>query len=141
MSQRKYNRTKIESTKHTKRITLPLDLTGYNELLYDKQAFRKCLNEMIQNYPELFPSNINQGYKLHGMMPASRKMPQVQLRRIQLTARNPAGERQLFTIAPCDILPYMAGEVTEVEKALFLRRFGVPFWALTYVFGHNDMYW
>jgi hypothetical protein len=28
-----------------------------------------------------------------------------------------------------------------VEKALFLRRFGVPYWGLTYVFGHNDMYW
>jgi hypothetical protein len=141
MSQRKYNKTKIESIKQTKRITLPIDLAAYNELLHDKQAFRHCLNEMIQYYPELFPSDIAQGYKLHGMLPASRKMPHVQLRRIQLAARDLAGERQLFTIAPCDILPYMAGEVTEVEKALFLRRFGVPFWALTYVFGHNDMYW
>jgi hypothetical protein len=35
----------------------------------------------------------------------------------------------------------MTGHVTEVEKALFLRRFGVPFWALTYVFGRNDSYW
>jgi len=24
---------------------------------------------------------------------------------------------------------------------LFLRQFGIPYWALTYVFGHNDMYW
>ncbi len=36
---------------------------------------------------------------------------------------------------------YRVGETDEVEKALFLRRFGVPFWGLTYVFGHNDMYW
>jgi hypothetical protein len=35
----------------------------------------------------------------------------------------------------------MVGWTDEVEKALFLRRFGVPFWALTYVFGHNDDYW
>lgn len=24
---------------------------------------------------------------------------------------------------------------------MFLRRFGVPFWGLTYVFGRNDSYW
>lgn len=141
MPQRKYSKTKIESKKHTKRITLPLDLEAYNEIRHDKQAFRRYLDEMIQTYPELFPDEIGQGYKLHGQMPASQKMPQVQLRRIQLRSRDTAGQRQVYTIAPCDILPYMVGNVSEVEKALFLRRFGVPFWALTYVFGHNDMYW
>lgn len=35
----------------------------------------------------------------------------------------------------------MTGYVETVEKALFLRRFGVPYWGLTYVFGHSDMYW
>jgi hypothetical protein len=35
----------------------------------------------------------------------------------------------------------MVGDADDVEKALFLRRFGVPFWALTYVFGRDDMYW
>lgn len=38
-------------------------------------------------------------------------------------------------------MPYMRGLTAEMEKALFLRRFGVPFWGLTYVFGHNDMFW
>ena len=141
MPQRKYNKTKAKSIKHTKRITLPIDLAAYNAILFDKQAFRHYLDEMIQTYPELFPDEIDQGYKLHGMMPPSKKMPQVQLRRIQLTVRDEQGQRQVFTIAPCDILPYMRGDVTEVEKALFLRRFGVPFWALTYVFGRHDTYW
>lgn len=141
MPPRKYNKTKIESTKRTKRITLPIDLRAYNDIVHDASAFRQHLDETIQSYPELFPPDITQGYKLHGMMPVSQKMPQVQLRRIQLTALDTEGQRQVWTIAPCDILPYMAGEVTEVEKALFLRRFGVPYWALTYVFGHNDMYW
>ncbi|MCB9002909.1 MAG: hypothetical protein H6664_00945 [Ardenticatenaceae bacterium] len=141
MPQRKYNKTKLESTKHTKRITLPIDLVTYNELLPDKKAFRQYLDEMVQTYPELFPDDIGCGYKLHGMMPPSKKMPQVQLRRIQLTSLGEQQQRQVFTISPCDILPYMAGHVTKVEKALFLRRFGVPFWALTYVFGRNDSYW
>lgn len=35
----------------------------------------------------------------------------------------------------------MTGYTDEVEKALFLLRFGVPFWGLTYVFGGNDNYW
>jgi Transposase DDE domain len=35
----------------------------------------------------------------------------------------------------------MTGYTDEIEKALFLRRFGVPFWGLTYVFGRDDMYW
>lgn len=35
----------------------------------------------------------------------------------------------------------MVGLTDEVEKALYLRRFGVPFDALAYVFGHDDSYW
>ena len=35
----------------------------------------------------------------------------------------------------------MTGYTDDVEKGLFLRRFGVPFWALSYVFGRNDLYW
>ncbi len=141
MPQRKYNKTKIESKKRTKRITLPTDLTTYNALSLNKQAFRQYLDEMLHTHPELFPADINQGYKLHGMMPPSKKMPHVQLRRIQLKALDKQERLQVFTIAPCDVLSHMVGDVTEVEKALFLRRFGVPFWALTYVFGRNDSYW
>ncbi len=141
MPQRKYNKTKIESQKRTKRITLPTDLITYNELLPDKKAFRQYLDEMLRAHPELFPDDMNQGYKLHGMMPPSKKMPHVQLRRIQLKALDKQEQLQVFTVAPCDVLPYMAGDASKVEKALFLRRFGVPFWALTYVFGRNDSYW
>jgi hypothetical protein len=39
------------------------------------------------------------------------------------------------------MMPYLIARTEEVEKALFLCRWGVPFWALTYVFGHNDMFW
>jgi len=47
----------------------------------------------------------------------------------------------VFTIAPSAVMPYMTGETDKVEKALFLRRFGVPFWALAYVFGRDEQYW
>ncbi len=49
--------------------------------------------------------------------------------------------KPVFTIAPAFVMPYMRGFTADIEKALFLRRFGVPFWGLTYVFGHNDMFW
>jgi hypothetical protein len=38
-------------------------------------------------------------------------------------------------------MPYSTGMVADVEKALFLREFAVPFWALSYVFGKDPMFW
>ncbi|MFH0924256.1 MAG: hypothetical protein V1872_01265 [bacterium] len=38
-------------------------------------------------------------------------------------------------------MPYMTGNVADVEKVLFLRKFDVPFWALCYVFGKDAMHW
>jgi hypothetical protein len=46
-----------------------------------------------------------------------------------------------YTIRPSFAMPHMTGIVGEVEKALFLRKFGVPFWALSHVFGRDHMYW
>ncbi|MFQ5433318.1 MAG: hypothetical protein ACE5FD_00420 [Anaerolineae bacterium] len=96
MPQRKFHKTKVQSIKHTKRITLPIDLGSYNERFSDKKAFRQHVDERMETYPELFPDDIDQGYKLHGMMPPSQKMPQVQLRRIQLKALDEQGQRQQF---------------------------------------------
>jgi hypothetical protein len=68
-------------------------------------------------------------------------MPEVELRRIALKEPDEQGQIQVYTIMPSFVMPYMVGYTDEVEKALFLRRFGVPYWGLTYVFGHSDMYW
>ena len=38
-------------------------------------------------------------------------------------------------------MPYLSAYVDEVEKGLFLRIFGVPYWALAYVFGHDHAFW
>jgi hypothetical protein len=65
----------------------------------------------------------------------------VRLRRICLKACDPEGKKQVFTIAPSGVMPYRVGYTDDVEKALFLRRFYVPFWALTYLFGRDDDYW
>ena len=141
MPQRKYSKTRTQVAKPSKRIILPIGLKQYNDMLNDSAAFRKWLDQMIAQYPELFPADIKAGYRLHDLLPTSVKLPAVQLRRIRLYQDDAAGQAQVFTIAPSEVLPYMTGSTDEVEKALFLRRFGVPFWGLTYVFGRDDSYW
>ena len=141
MPQRQYSKKQTKVTKKNRRITLPVRLTAYNELKEDAKAFRQWLDEMVKYYPELFPADIESGYTLHDSLPTSTKLEGVQLRRIRLSELDENGKVQVFTIAPSDVLPYMVGLTDQVEKALFLRRFGVPFWGLSYVFGRNDDYW
>ena len=141
MPQRQYSQKRSKVTKVSKRIILPIALNRYNELSQDAPAFRSWLDTMIANYPELFPADITLGYTLHDILPPSVKMPAVCLRRIRLKGRDEHGRVQVFTIASSEVMPYMTGYTDEVEKALFLRRFSVPFWGLTYVFGRNDGYW
>ena len=38
-------------------------------------------------------------------------------------------------------MPYMIARTDAVEKALYLRQWGVPFDALAYVFGRDAMFW
>lgn len=119
----------------SKQICIDIDPQAYETLLLDPGAFRACLDQEIAVHPELFPTAIQHGYKLYDMLPESKKLPGIRLRRIELQAGG------VFTIRPAFVLPYMTGYTEDVEKALFLRRWGVPFWALVYVFGHDVAYW
>jgi hypothetical protein len=140
MPQRESTKTKTKVARPQKRITLPIEKERYNEIVDDCQAYRKWLDEMIAKHPELFPENISDGYILHDAR-GSAKMEGVRVRRICLKARDAAGKKQVFTIAPSAIMPYFVGLTDEIEKALFLRRFDVPFWALAYVFGRDNLFW
>ncbi len=140
MPQRKCTKTKTVIASPIKRITLPIAMEKYREIVADCCAYRKWVDEMIVEHPELFPKTIGAGYSLHDER-TSRKLEDVRLRRICLTARDREGKKQVFTIAPSGVMPYFVGYTEAVEKALFLRRFYVPFWALTYVFGRDDDYW
>jgi len=113
----------------------------YAEIVGDQRRFRDRLDSLIEHYPELFPPEIRQGYQLYGLTRQSVKLPDVQLRRICLTTPDEQGRQPVYHVVPSFVMPYLTGYADEVEKALFLRRFGVPFWALTYVFGRDDMYW
>ena len=140
MPQRECTKNKTKVARPQKRITLPIEAEKYNEIVDDSRSYRKWLDEMITKYPELFPKNISEGYNLHDER-TSDKLENIRLRRICLKMRDSAGKKQVFTIAPSNVMPYFVGFTDEIEKALFLRRFDVPFWALTYIFGHDDQYW
>jgi hypothetical protein len=106
----------------------------YEKFINDPDAFRVAVDRAFSECPELFPKAFAQGYILKDSY-TSKKTGLCQ-RRIQCKA---TGES--FQIRPCFILPYMTGQTKDVGKALFLRKFGVPFHALAYVFGNNPMYW
>lgn len=140
MPQRKCTKTKVNVTRPCRRITLPIEQETWQQIVHHDHSFRTHLDQMIERYPELFPAKIDYGYTLHDKR-SSKKMPDVSLRRIKLKALDENGKATVVTIASSAFLPYMCGYTNAVEKPLFLRRFGVPFWGLTYTFGRNDSYW
>ncbi len=125
----------------SKQICLPIEPEDYQRILFDPEAFRAELDDLRGEFPELFPNTIEQGYKLHDILPGSKKMPDIRLRRIKVVSSDTPRAEDVFTIRPSFVMPYMTGYTNDVEKALFLRKWAVPPWALAYVFGRNENYW
>ncbi len=100
----------------SKRICIPIERAEYERILGDRIAFRKYLDEIIRQSPELFPAMIQHGYQLHDMRPPSKKMPDIRLRHIKVTSAEDGEE--VFSVVPSFVMPYMMGYSDEVEKAL-----------------------
>jgi hypothetical protein len=114
-------------------ICLPVSEDAYAQAVSDPTAFRRLLDESFRTMPELFPPNFAQGYELKDdRMSVKQRLP---IRRIRLR------DGTAYSIRPSFLLPYMTARVGDVEGPLFLRKFGVPFWALAHVFGADPMYW
>lgn len=120
----------------TKQIHVPIEQEEYNQILYNHVEFRKKLDLLIKEYPEIFPRNINKGYYFHSYQSESKKIPDFQCRRIKLKA-----DKEVYSILPYFVMPYMRGYCDDLEKPLYLKNFGIPNHAMTYVFGKNDMFW
>ena len=57
-----------------KTICLPIEEgIEYEKLVKDQQEYRNYLNRMIEKYPEIFPEEIEKGYKLDGCVESSRQ--------------------------------------------------------------------
>jgi len=89
---------------------------------------------VAQQYPELFPRVLAEGYMFHAQYRSRRQG--VILRPIKLKATG-----AVFTVRPAFLLPYGIARAEAVEKALYLQHWGVPFEALAYGFGRNVMFW
>ncbi len=121
------------STNQNKRtICLPFSQGNYERNVTDPVDFRNCIDEQIELFPELFPAAIANGYRMKDFY-YSKKLS-IWIRRIKIAG-------VAYTIRPSFIMPYMVGLVDDVERALFFRKFNVPFWALSHVFGKDSMYW
>ena len=118
--------------RNNRTICLPFSQQVYNAHINNASDFRKCIDRRIESFPELFPPEITTGYRMKDIY-YSRKQS-VAIRRIKIAGI-------AYSIRPSFLMPYMTGITDEVEKALFMRKFNVPFWALSYVFGKDPMYW
>ena len=116
-------------------LRLPLPEADYQRFVNDVIFARQMLDRLYNEVPELFPSTFGEGYVFNGLCAPSIKQG-YRCRRIQLKA-----DGVTFTIAGTFVMPYMTAETKEIEKVLFLRRFNVPYWGLTHIAGHNDMFW
>jgi hypothetical protein len=115
-------------------LCLPVGQDEYNDLVTDPARFRAWLDRSFRSWPELFPTAFRQGYRLKDGRTS--RILGVRLRRIRLKATGAS-----FSVRPSFLLPYLVGTTDEAQGPLFLRAFGVPFWALARVFGRDDMYW
>ena len=115
-------------------ICLPTSKDAYLACIDSPAAFRHWLDAAFRNAPELCPQGFAQGYTLKDSRFSTKRG--LRLRRLVCKATGCA-----FSVRPCFVLPYMTGWTDDAEGPLFLRGFGVPFWALAKVFGEGPMYW
>jgi hypothetical protein len=126
---------KKRSVAGDKTICLPLaENTNYEELVDDTKAFRAYLDHLIDTHREIFPLGIEQGYCFHGFVESGKL--HLKTRRIRLKCNGEA-----YQLRPDTVMPYMIGSTEEVEKGLYLRRYGVPYEGIAHVLGHSAMYW
>jgi hypothetical protein len=115
-------------------ICLPVGKDAYLAVVADPGRFRAWLDQSFRDMPELFPEAFAKGYRLKDDRRSARTG--LRLRRIRIVS---TGES--FSVRPSFVLPYMTGYTDHVQPPLFLRSFGVPFWALAKVFGKGHTYW
>src|SRR5512144_2087909 len=113
-------------------ICLPIPDSTYQRTIDDPRAFRRTIDDYFQRMPELFPRNFP-GFQLMGHRRSAKR--DVMIRRVRLK------DGTAYSIRPAYLMPYMTARTEAVQGPLFLRKFGVPFWALARVFGKTHMAW
>lgn len=123
----------VSPPRECRTICIPVAEETWVDAVAEAERFRALLDRTHQEFPELFPAGFTEGYGLKDKR-TSDKLG-VTVRRIALR------DGTAYTVRPSFVLPYMAGRADDVEKGLYLRKFGVPLEALEYVFGRSRMFW
>lgn len=119
-------------------IRFPISEGDYQRFVEDRVFARAFLNQLINDYPEIFPEAMREHYVFYGFTAISRKTG-LCCRRVRVGPPEPTGP--VFTLTPSFVMPYMSGRTEEVEAGLLLLRFHVPPWVVAHVCGRSAMYW
>ncbi len=128
-----------KTEKGSKQITILIESSEYEQFMDRKNNTdaKVFIDKLIAAPNSTFPKELVSGalsYKLNGYTKCSKKA-NIKCRVIELS------NKERYYLHPVFVYPYMRGDTTTISNALFLLRFGVPFWAIAVVFGHNAMYW
>ena len=120
------------SSRGHRTICLSIAEEAYRQIVNDPVEFRRTIEDCFRRMPELFPRDF-EGFQLMGHRVSAKQS--VTIRRLRLK------DGTTSSIRPSFLMPSRTARTADVEGPLFLRKFGVTFWALAHVFGHDPMYW
>ncbi len=118
----------------SRQICLPLTQEQYDDIWDNPAEVRKHVDQVAMQSPELFPEKTNVGYQLSGKLPASKKMPHIQLRQVRIAG-------QAYYLRPSFVMPSFTGTTDELRIPMELIAHGVAFWIIVKVFGRDEMFW
>lgn len=112
-----------------------MEESEYTRFLIDNEFARSLIETYWSRYPELFPT-AECAFRFYGRTPASKKCEGMRLRRIDV-------QGCVYRIRPSFMMSYFRGHVERdhLSDAMFLRKFGVPYWALVYLYGRDSQYY
>jgi hypothetical protein len=114
-------------------ICLPIAEETYRRIVRIPREFRRAIDDHFHQGPELFPANFGHGYRL--------KDDRMSVKQGILIRRLVLRDGTAYSVRPSFLMPYLTARTEDVEGPLFLRKFGVPFWALARVFGRDPTSW
>src|SRR3954453_23637778 len=90
-----------------KTICIPCSQPEYERVVDDPEAFRKLLDQRIEETPELFPPEIGRGYRMKDTYPSCKTGYKVR--------RSELRDRRCYPVRPSFLMPYISGYAEDVQ--------------------------
>lgn len=119
-------------------IILPIGKKKYYQIIDNKLLYRKKIDSLIEQYPEIFPSNIASGYSFSGY---SKNTLKLLVPRRLIRIKQSLNSYEDFLLHPCFVLPYLKGFTKKIAGGLILRKYNVPYHAIATKEGKDAMFW